>query len=99
MFHATKVGQLMTGLIAASMLAALLAGCSQTAAPEPNAIQRAQGETVAAPPPSGFLGSDYALLKPGAQGSGACIGGYSMADWASCIMVFCTTTKRQNSRA
>ncbi len=70
MFHATKVGQLMTGLIAASMLAALLAGCSQTAAPEPNAIQRAQGETVAAPPPSGFLGSDYALLKPGAQGSG-----------------------------
>jgi hypothetical protein len=52
------------------MLAALLAGCSQTAAPEPNIIQRAEGEKPAPPAPSGFLGSDYALLKPGAEGSG-----------------------------
>src|ERR1700686_2081429 len=42
----------------------LLAGCSQTAAPEPNLIQRAQGETPAPPPPSGFLGSDYSLMTP-----------------------------------
>ena len=57
-------------LFAAMMLATLVAGCSQTAAPEPNIIQRAEGEKPAAPPPSGFLGSDYSLLKPGAAGSG-----------------------------
>ncbi len=53
---------------------ALLAGlgvsaCSETAAPEPSIIQRAQGETPAPPPPSGFLGSDYSLLTPPAEGS------------------------------
>jgi Protein of unknown function (DUF3313) len=47
----------------------LLTGCSQTAAPEPNVIQRAQGETAAPPPPSGFLGSDYSLLTPPTEGS------------------------------
>ena len=56
--------------MAASMLASLLAGCSQTAAPEPSIIQRAQGETVAPPPPTGFLGSDYSLMTPPAEGSG-----------------------------
>ena len=70
MFHRSKVAQVLTGLVTAPMLAALLAGCSQTAAPEPNIIQRAEGEKPAPPAPSGFLGSDYALLKPGAQGSG-----------------------------
>jgi hypothetical protein len=54
---------------AAMMLAMLLAGCSQTAAPEPNIIQRAQGETPAPPPPSGFLGSDYSLMTAPAEGS------------------------------
>jgi hypothetical protein len=52
------------------MLAALIAGCSQTAAPGPNIAQRVEGEKPAAPPPSGFLGSDYSLLQPGAPGSG-----------------------------
>ena len=47
----------------------LLAGCAQTVAPEPNIVQRAQGETPAPPPPSGFLGSDYSLLQPAGQGS------------------------------
>jgi hypothetical protein len=46
-----------------------LSACSQTAAPEPSIIQRAQGETPAPPPPSGFLGSDYSLLTPPAEGS------------------------------
>jgi hypothetical protein len=55
---------------AAVMLAALVAGCSQTAAPGPNVAQRVEGEKPAAPPPSGFLGSDYSLLQPGAPGSG-----------------------------
>jgi len=47
----------------------LAAGCSQTAAPEPNIIERAKGETPAPPPPSGFLGNDYSLLTPPAEGS------------------------------
>lgn len=49
--------------------ATLIAGCSQTAAPEPNIIQRAQGETPAVPPPSGFLSKDYSLLQPAGEGS------------------------------
>jgi len=44
-------------------------GCSRTAAPEPNIVQRAQGETPTPPPPSGFLGKDYSLLQPAAAGS------------------------------
>lgn len=54
----------------AIMLAAVIAGCSQTAAPGQNIAQRVEGEKPAAPPPSGFLGSDYSLLKPGVPGSG-----------------------------
>jgi hypothetical protein len=56
--------------VAAIMLAVLVAGCSQTAAPSPNIVEHAKGETPAVPPPSGFLGSDYSLLQPGAPGSG-----------------------------
>jgi hypothetical protein len=58
------------GVLSALLAGFLLASCAQTAAPEPNIIQRAQGETPAPPPPSGFLGNDYSLLKPGAPGSG-----------------------------
>ena len=47
----------------------LLTGCSQTAAPGPNIIQRAMGETPAPLPPTGFLGNDYSLLTPPAEGS------------------------------
>jgi hypothetical protein len=32
-------------------------------------IERAKGETPAAPPQSGFLGSDYSLLQPASSGS------------------------------
>jgi hypothetical protein len=56
------------GLLSIS-LAGLLAGCSQTAAPEPNIIQRATGEKPAPPPPSGFLGGDYSLMTAPAEGS------------------------------
>lgn len=59
-----------TGLLSVMLAGWLFAACSQTAAPGPNIIQRAQGETPAPPPPSGFLGSDYSLLQPGAPGSG-----------------------------
>jgi hypothetical protein len=37
-----------------------VANCSQTAAPEPNLIQRATGETPAAPLPTGF----WAITTP-----------------------------------
>jgi len=57
------------GLLSVLVAALLLAGCSQTAAPEPTIIQRATGETPAPPPPTGFLGNDYSLLTPPAPGS------------------------------
>lgn len=56
-------------LLTAGLLV-LVSACSQTAAPGPSIVQRAEGEKPAAPPPSGFLGSDYSLLQPGAPGSG-----------------------------
>jgi hypothetical protein len=61
--------KLATGLLSAMFAGWLLAGCSQTAAPQPNIIQRVEGETAAPPAPSGFLGNDYALLTPPAEGS------------------------------
>ncbi|MGC1676854.1 MAG: DUF3313 domain-containing protein [Candidatus Binataceae bacterium] len=57
------------GLLSVLVAGLLMAGCSQTAAPQPNIIQRATGETPAAPAPSGFLGNDYSLLTPPAEGS------------------------------
>jgi hypothetical protein len=65
----TQSMRLATRLISATLATALLAGCSQTAAPAPNIIQRAQGETPAPPAPTGFLGNDYALLTPPVEGS------------------------------
>jgi hypothetical protein len=52
-----------------ALAGALLAGCSQTAAPAPSIVQRVQGETPAPPPPTGFLGNDYSLMTPPAEGS------------------------------
>ena len=46
-----------------------MVACSETAAPAPNIVERAQGETPAPPPPSGFLGKDYSLLQPAGEGS------------------------------
>jgi hypothetical protein len=65
-----NIERLTYGILCAVAFAALAAGCSQTAAPEPNVVQRVEGEKPAPPPPSGFLGKDYALLQPGAPGSG-----------------------------
>jgi len=69
MNHKHSYMQLATGLVSAILAGYLLAGCSQTAAPAPNIIQRAEGETPAAPPPSGFLGSDYSLLQAASLGA------------------------------
>jgi Protein of unknown function (DUF3313) len=59
----TSMCKTMTSALVALLLVAFVAGCSQTTAPEPNIIQRAEGETPAPPPPTGFLGPDYALLQ------------------------------------
>jgi len=66
-----KLGNMnfLTGLLSATLAGWLLASCSQTAAPQPNIIQRVQGETPAPPPSTGFLGNDYSLLMPPAEGS------------------------------
>ena len=56
------------GLLSVLLARSFLVGCSQTAAPEPSVIQRATGEKEAAPAPSGFLGNDYSLLTPPAEG-------------------------------
>ncbi len=56
--------KLVTGLLTILLGGLVVAGCSQTAAPEPSVIQRATGETVAPPQSNGFLGGDYSLLTP-----------------------------------
>lgn len=64
-----EMRDLLCGVVCPIALAALIAGCAPTAAPAPTIIQRVQGEKPAPPPPTGFLGSDYSLLKPAAEGS------------------------------
>ena len=59
----------LAGFTSVVLAGLLLVGCSQTAAPAPNIIERAQGETPAPPPPSGFLGNDYSLMTPPAEGT------------------------------
>jgi len=65
-----EIRKMLGGTLPAIALAALIAGCAQTAAPAPTIVQRVQGEKPPPPPPTGFLGRDYSLLKPGAEGSG-----------------------------
>src|SRR5208337_3909883 len=62
-------GKRLMGFLLIALTASLMAACAQTTAPGPSIIQRAGGETPAPPPPSGFLGSDYSLLTPPAEGS------------------------------
>jgi len=70
MNYRSNSGSKITMAITLALLAGLgVSACSQTAAPEPSIIQRAQGETPAPPAPSGFLGSDYSLLTPPTEGS------------------------------
>src|SRR5271170_3338395 len=65
-----KTFELLAGVASALFAASLLIGCSQTTGASPNVIQRAEGETPAAPAPTGFLGSDYSLLQPAAANPG-----------------------------
>jgi hypothetical protein len=58
-----------TAFLSVALAALVFSGCSETAAPAPNIIQRAQGEAPAPPPPTGFLGNDYSLMTPPPEGS------------------------------
>jgi len=69
MDHKSSSSKLTASLVSLALAGTLLAGCSQTAAPAPSIMQRVQGETPAPPPPTGFLGNDYSLLTPPAEGS------------------------------
>src|SRR5208337_3582908 len=69
MKHEGKHTKIATGLLFVLLAGLILPGCAQTVAPGPDIIQRAQGETPAPPPPSGFLGNDYSLLTPPAAGT------------------------------
>ena len=64
-----SIERLASGILCGIAFAALVAGCSQTAAPAPNIVERAQGETPTPPPPSGFLGKEYSLLQPAGESS------------------------------
>lgn len=58
-----RLGNAASSVWIAITIAVLLSGCAQTAAPEPNIAQRVEGQRATPLPPSGFLGSDYSLLK------------------------------------
>jgi hypothetical protein len=60
--------KLPTCLLSVMLAGWLLTGCAQTVAPSLNIFQRAQGEKLAPPPPSGFFGNDYSLLTPPTEG-------------------------------
>jgi Protein of unknown function (DUF3313) len=60
----------LTTLTIALIVASGMWACSQTTGASPNVIQRVEGETPAAPPQSGFLGSDYSLLQPATANPG-----------------------------
>jgi hypothetical protein len=69
MNHKKKNMKLPISLLSFMLVGLLLAGCSQTVTPSPNIFERTQGRTPALPPRSGFLGNDYSLLTPPAEGS------------------------------
>jgi Protein of unknown function (DUF3313) len=69
MNHNSRSIRVAAGLLSALLAGWLFAACSQTAAPGPSIVQRVEGEQPAAPPPTGFLGSDYSLLQPPSSSS------------------------------
>ena len=67
----------------ALLVSGLLSGCAATTEPGPSVVQRVEGTKPAPPGPTGFLGSDYALLKPGKEGQVALVYFNSDARWRS----------------
>jgi Protein of unknown function (DUF3313) len=52
-------------IASAFVTAGVIFGCSETSKPGPDVIQRIEGQSTVVPAATGFLGSDYSLLKPG----------------------------------
>jgi Protein of unknown function (DUF3313) len=52
-------------IASAFVMAGVIFGCSETSKPGPDVIQRIEGQSTVVPAATGFLGSDYSLLKPG----------------------------------
>ena len=48
--------------------AACFSGCAKTVQSQPSELGKALGEQATMPAPTGFMGSDYSLLKPGKEG-------------------------------
>lgn len=69
MNHKCSYVKVIASVASAIVAGWLLAACSQTTGQSPNIVQRAEGETPAAPPQSGFLGNDYSLLQPASSGA------------------------------
>ena len=65
--------QLLMMMTAGLLTAGLLAGCAGTVEQGPSVVQRIEGTKPALPGATGFLGSDYALLKPGKEGQVALV--------------------------
>jgi hypothetical protein len=57
----------------AFVVAGVIFGCSETSKPSPNVVQRMEGQSTVIPAATGFLGDDYALLKPGQEGQAALV--------------------------
>ena len=55
------------------LVSGLLSGCASTTEEGPSVVERIEGTKPAPPGPTGFLASDYALLKPGKEGQVALV--------------------------
>ena len=70
-------------LVAGALLAGIISGCAATVQSQPSVIARAMGDKPAPLAPTGFLGNDYALLKPGKEGQAALVYINPNAQWAN----------------
>jgi hypothetical protein len=70
-------------LLAGALLSGAISGCASTVQSQPSVIERVSGEKPAPPAPTGFLGSDYSLLKPGKEGQAALVYINPNAQWTN----------------
>lgn len=75
----TSVGVGVLSLLALQLV--LLSGCAKTVQPEQGLIGKAMGEKPSLPPPTGFLGTDYAKMTPGKKGQAELVYVNPNAQW------------------
>ncbi len=71
------------GLLAGVLLSGVVSGCAATVQSQPSVIERVTGDKPAPLAPTGFLGGDYSLLKPGKEGQAALVYVNPNAQWAN----------------